>query len=374
MLLRAERRQPQRAQRIAGGRFEIEKKLGAGCFGEVWRGHDASTKEPVAVKFEDVRSHPQQLEHEAAILEQITKSELPQGFVRCFHFGNEGRYNFMVLELLGRSLEDHLHACKDRKFSAPTAVLVAEQLLCRIEYLHSKGIVHRDIKPENFMFGVGPKAHHLYMIDFGLAKKYFVSDRHIRYRTDRCFTGTARYASINAHKGVEQSRRDDLEAIGHMLVYFLRGSLPWSGLSGKTEEKYRKICITKQKMPLDELCLGFPNAFKLYLGQVRKLGFRERPDYASLRQLFVDQRHKYKRLPDHGFEWLEGKQLTALVPLAPQGSLQQPDDAPRASERRDSKVAGSSAPAGKPRRSWMEFLLFCGGPKKTVSNAADGCE
>merc|ERR1712228_169559 len=152
-----------------------------------------------------------------------------------------GRFHCMVMELLGKSLEDRMAGCGN-KFTVPSAALVAEQVLRRMEYLHSKCIIHRDIKPENFMFGVGDKIHHLYLIDFGLSKKYFDTGKHVQMRTKLSLTGTARYASINAHKGIEQSRRDDLEAIGHMLLYFLRGSLPWQGLPAKTkEDKYRKI-------------------------------------------------------------------------------------------------------------------------------------
>merc|ERR1719450_1913628 len=177
------------------------------------------------------------------------------------------------MELLGKSLEDRVQSCKG-KFTVPTAVLVAEQLLLRIEYLHSKGIIHRDIKPENFMFGVKDKIHHLYLIDFGLSKKYY-DQKHVQIRTKLSLTGTARYASINAHKGVEQSRRDDLEAIGHMLIYFLRGSLPWSGLEAKTqEERYRKIMEKKEDVPLSELCKGFPQAFEDYLRTTRELEFK----------------------------------------------------------------------------------------------------
>merc|ERR1712039_68456 len=121
------------------------------------------------------------------------------------------------------------------------------------EDLHSKGIVHRDIKPENFMFGTKAKEAHLYLIDFGLSKRYY-DKKHAVLKQKLSLTGTARYASIHAHKGLEQSRRDDLEAIGHMLIYFLRGSLPWSGLDAKTqEEKYRKIREKKEETPLPEL-------------------------------------------------------------------------------------------------------------------------
>merc|ERR1719473_239532 len=146
---------------------------------------------------------------------------------------------------------------KEKKFTAKTTALIAEQVISRIEFLHSKGLVHRDIKPENFMFGINQKVHHVYIIDFGLSKLYWdtAKNSHAIQKSGLSLTGTARYASINAHKGVEQSRRDDLEAIGHMFLYFLRGALPWSGLDAKTqEEKYRKICEKKEAVPLDELC------------------------------------------------------------------------------------------------------------------------
>jgi len=253
-------------------------------------------------------------------------------------------------------------------------VLLAEQLLCRVEYLHSKGIVHRDIKPENFMTGVGPKVHHLYMIDFGLATRYHSHGQHIRYRTQVSFTGTARYASINAHKGVEQSRRDDLEAIGHMLLYFLRGSLPWSGLSGKTEEKYRKIYQTKETLPLDTLCAGYPDAFKVYLGQARKLGFRDRPDYAAMRALFGDLRRSLGPLQDHNLEWLEGKRLGNLTPLRTQGRLRQPDeDAPQANKAQQPGGGGGAADDVPPRRQrGLLARLLCGSGARLSDARGDG--
>merc|ERR1712232_1365580 len=147
------------------------------------------------------------------------------------------------------------------------------------------GMVHRDIKPENFMFGIKGKVHHVYIINFGLSKLYWdtAKNAHALQKTGLSLTGTARCASINAHKGVERSRRDDLEAIGHMFLYFLRGALPWSGLDAKTkQDKYRKICEKKQETPLPELCAGFPKAFEEYLSYARNLQFTERPEYERL--------------------------------------------------------------------------------------------
>lgn len=320
---------PKPPNKIGGGKYEIDKKLGAGCFGEVWLGHDASTKEHVAVKFEDFQGHALQLEHEVEILKLLAKPTQPQGFCECLYWGHEGRYHCMVMELLGRSLEECMLKCRG-KFQVNTAVLIAEQVLRRIEYLHSKGLVHRDIKPENFMFGTKDKIHHIYLIDFGLSKRYY-DQKHVQIRTKLSLTGTARYASINAHKGIEQSRRDDLEAIGHMLLYFLRGSLPWSGLEAKTqEEKYRKIREKKEVTPLDDLCAGFPDAFKIYLRTARSLEFKERPNYNELRKLFQDVRNQNGPLEDHSLQWFEGKDIGKLTPIEKNNNLRQPDDqAPR---------------------------------------------
>mmetsp|Transcript_58098 Transcript_58098/g.135330 ORF Transcript_58098/g.135330 Transcript_58098/m.135330 type:complete len:341 (-) Transcript_58098:44-1066(-) len=312
--------------KIGGGKYELEKKLGAGCFGEVWRGRNSETKEQVAIKFEDTSSHALQLEHEAEVLRLLAKPTQVQGFCTCVYFGHEGKHHCLVMDLLGRSLEDRLQGCSEHRFNVASTVLVAEQVLRRIEYLHSKGVIHRDIKPENFVFGVKDKVHHLYLIDFGLSKRYF-EVKHSSMRTKLSLTGTARYASINAHKGVEQSRRDDLEAIGHMLIYFLRGSLPWSGLEAKTqEEKYRKIREKKEQVPLDELCEGYPDAFKIYLRITRDLEFKERPNYNALRKLFRDVRDQEGPLEDHDFQWLHGKDLGTLTPLTPGLQVRQPDD------------------------------------------------
>jgi casein kinase 1 len=307
------------------------KRLGAGCFGEVYRGVNTETKSDVAVKFEsrDVRSAPQ-LEHEADVVKMLSANTKPhpQGIAECFHFGVEGQFNCMVMEILGKSLEDHMQACKG-KLTVKTTVLIAQQVLCRIEYLHSKGFVHRDIKPENFMFGLKEKVHHVYIIDFGLSKFYWDNsrDQHCQLKQKLSLTGTARYASINAHKGVEQSRRDDLEAIGHMLLYFLRGALPWSGLDAKTqEEKYRKICQKKEHTPVADLNTGFPQQFDEYLITCRGLQFQDRPNYNYLQGLMAKCRESSWK--DHQYQWFdEGKEPShKLDPLIQRVELTQPDD------------------------------------------------
>ena len=146
-------------------------------------------------------------------------------------FGFSGDYNVLVMELLGNSLED-LFQKQHKQFSIKTTCMLGIQMIDRIEWVHNKLIVHRDIKPDNFVMGRGDSAHIVYLLDFGLSKKYWSShlNSHLKFTINKKLTGTARYASINALRGCEQSRRDDLEAIGYVLLYFLRGSLPWQGL------------------------------------------------------------------------------------------------------------------------------------------------
>jgi serine/threonine protein kinase len=318
-------------QKLNSGKFEVVKRLGAGCFGEVYRGIRSEDKKEVAIKFESKsgKSAPQ-LEHEVEVLSVLRgNGSNPQGVAECFYYGVEGSFNAMVMEILGKSLEDHVQQCKG-KLNTKSTVLIAEQVLQRIEFLHSKGFVHRDIKPENFMFGVKEKVHHVYIIDFGLSKMYWdkTKEQHCTMKQKLSLTGTARYASINAHKGIEQSRRDDLEAIGHMWLYFLRGALPWSGLDAKTqEEKYRKICEKKEQTKLSDLCATFPKAFEEHLTYARNLGFTERPDYTMLYNKIHSCREAGTK--DHNFQWFETKEpecKDTLVALNPRASCTQPDD------------------------------------------------
>jgi len=229
------------------------------------------------------------------------------GVPQVHHFGQEGLHNVLVIDLLGPNLEDLFDMC-GRKFTVKTVCMAAKQMISRVQSIHDKSLIYRDIKPDNFLIGVSghKNANIIHIIDFGMAKHYRdpKTKVHIPYRERKSLSGTARYMSINTHLGREQSRRDDLESLGHVFMYFLRGGLPWQGLRAATnKQKYEKIGEKKQSTPIEELCEGFPE-FAIYMNYVRKLGFEETPDYDFLRELF-SKVLKTVGEPDDGiFDWM----------------------------------------------------------------------
>jgi len=286
--------------------FKLVRKLGSGAFGEIFQGINTKTNQEVAIKFEDINTKHPQLFYEAKLYQYLQRdpSSIGKGIPQVHYCTTEGKYNVMVMDLLGLSLEDLFNAC-NRKFSLKTVLMIAEQMISRIEFIHSKLILHRDIKPDNFVIGQGKMQHKIYMIDFGLAKKYQDREgKHIPYREGKSLTGTARYASINTHLGIEQGRRDDLECVGYVLLYFLRGSLPWQNLRANTKkEKYDKIMEKKLGTPLETLCKGFPTEFLTYMTYCRNLKFEDKPDYAHLKALFKDLFSKLGYEWDYEYDW-----------------------------------------------------------------------
>ncbi|MCQ2816043.1 MAG: protein kinase [archaeon] len=286
---------------IIAKNFVLISKIGHGAFGEIFLSFNLRDNIEVAVKKETFKNEKiPQLRTEAKIYqsllsintldisgENILQQETVQGIAKFYGMGELPQFSYLILEFLGPNLIKLMNYCDNKKFTIVTVCLLALQILNRIEYLHKHHFLHRDIKPENFLIGTENKSNIVYLIDFGLSKRYKnpKNHQHIPYREGRLLTGTARYVSINTHLGIEQSRRDDLESIGYVLIYFLKGCLPWQGLGVK--DKYAKIMEKKLQIPTEILCFGLPDEFSIYLNYCKNLRFEDRPDYDYLRGLFL---------------------------------------------------------------------------------------
>ncbi|KAJ3251365.1 casein kinase I [Chytriomyces hyalinus] len=297
---------------MIGTHFKVGKKIGEGSFGVIYEGLNILTNLPIAIKFEPRKSDAPQLRDEYKTYRLLANS---LGIPQAYYFGQEGLHNVLCIDLLGPSLEDMFDLCH-RKFSVKTACMVAKQMITRVQTIHEKNLIYRDIKPDNFLIGrlsrYGNASHPhpsslVYMVDFGMAKQYRdpKTKVHIPYREKKSLSGTARYMSVNTHLGREQSRRDDLEALGHVFFYFLRGSLPWQGLKAATnKQKYEKIGEKKQSTPIKELCEGHPEEFSIYQNYVRDLKFDAEPDYEYLKGLMNKVLAKNGLIDDGVYDWM----------------------------------------------------------------------
>ncbi|KAF9013993.1 kinase-like protein [Cyathus striatus] len=287
---------PSSTANIVGIHYRVGRKIGEGSFGVIFEGTNLLNSQTVAIKFEPRKAEAPQLRDECRSYRILAGCT---GIPQIYHFGQEGLHNILVIDLLGPSLEDLFDMC-GRKFSIKTVCMAAKQMITRVQTIHEKNLIYRDIKPDNFLIGrpgtKGANVVHVYRDP--------KTKQHIPYRERKSLSGTARYMSINTHLGREQSRRDDLEALGHVFMYFLRGSLPWQGLKAATnKQKYEKIGEKKQTTPIKELCEGFPEEFGIYLNYVRKLGFEETPDYDFLRELFTKVMKNNGDIDDGVFDW-----------------------------------------------------------------------
>ncbi|CAD2217913.1 casein kinase 1 [Angomonas deanei] len=290
---------------LIAGRFKIEERLGGGAFGEVFKGVDVVTGVPVAMKMELTKDGPRShlnLEHK--IYHRFNECPVTIGVPRSYFCGKVGDYTVMVMDLLGPCLEDLFNAC-DRNFGTKTVCMMGIQIIQRIQYLHSVGYLHRDIKPENFVMGINEFSHVVYVIDVGLSKAWRdYSGKHVPFSDGKSLTGTARYVSINTHEGFQQSRRDDLEAVSYLIMYFLRGSLPWQGLKAmKNDVRYERIRDVKKATSPEELAKDFAPEFGELVAYARGLQFEEEPDYAYCVGLLKKVLNDKRESMDYNYAW-----------------------------------------------------------------------
>ena len=291
----------QASQILIFKKYNLIQNIGGGAFGTVFLGENVWTREKVAIKIEERKNARTTLEREAFILYYLKGPGLPE----VKSFGKTKKYNILVQTLLGKSLYEIFNEC-DKKFSAKDICMIAIQILERLEYIHSKNYIHRDIKPHNFL--VGNKDESLiYIIDFGLAKKY-KSDRgnHVKFSITKHITGTPRFCSVNAMRGVEQSRRDDLESLCYLIIYFFKGFLPWQGLKiASRAQRFETITKMKKSIKIEKLCEDLPPEVILFCKYTKKLGFTDNPRYEYMKNLFYSVLNAFGYKYDNKFSWIK---------------------------------------------------------------------
>lgn len=284
-------------QGLVSRRYRIKEKLGAGSFGTVYLALDVSTGNLVAVKVEPAKTQHPQLLHEAKILKAM---QGVTGFPKLYWYGHLGDCVAMVMERLGPTLDAVFCSWGKRHFPVNLVAMFGIQLVKRLRALHEAGFIHRDVKPENFLLGNSQDSSTTFCVDFGLGKRWRDNNgKHIPFVTGRSLTGTARYASVNAHAGYEPSRRDDLISLGYSLIYFAKGGhLPWQGLrASNKDKKYARIMQKKRSTTLSSLCSGLPTEFTYFLSHVIGLGFDQTPHYDSLLDLLRTVAKTYQNPP-----------------------------------------------------------------------------
>ena len=282
-------------------KYNLLHTIGGGAFGKVFLGTNIKTKEKVAIKIEERKRARTTLDREAFILYYLRGPGLPE----VKSFGKTKKYNILVQTLLGRSLFDIFNNC-NMKFTIKDICMIGLQILERLEYIHSKNYIHRDIKPHNFLVGAKNEGL-IYIIDFGLAKKYR-SDRgnHVKFTLTKHISGTPRFCSINAMRGVEQSRRDDLESLYYLIIFFFKGFLPWQGLKLVSRtQRFSEITKMKKYIPLEYLCEDLPTEIFDFCKYIKNLGFTDNPNYGYMKNLLITILNKNGFNNDKKFSWIK---------------------------------------------------------------------
>lgn len=294
--------------------YIIIEQIGSGSFGDVYLAKSTKLDTHVAAKIEskkDKEAKKLRIKCEYKIYKYLHRKKYGNGLPTIYDYIETPNYNTLFMQLLGNSLED-IFEKMGKKFKLETVFFIADQIIFLLNKLHDLNFIHRDIKPNNFLVGKSCDINNeqnivdntpLYIMDFGLSKMYVTKGKHMPFDCKRSLIGTARYTSLNMHNGIEPSRRDDLESVGYMLVYFLKGKLPWQGLKKKSNmTNIEVIGEVKMCTSVDTLCEGLPQSFAKYINYCRNLKFTERPNYAYCRNLFKSDCKKLNIYPK--YEWL----------------------------------------------------------------------
>ena len=284
----------------------LNKKLGSGSFGQIYQCLNTKTNEILACKIESINELKPQLYHESKILLLMKNCT---GFPTCYDFILTDQDKILIMDYLGPNLDTIMNKLPSdnniKKFTTKTSLMIMIQAIERLKSLHEKGIIHRDIKPENFVIGPKNKERIIYLIDFGLSKKISNDKILPTIKADRNIIGTMRYISMNTHQGYEQGRRDDLESLFYIIIYFIKGELPWQNIKCKTrQEKYNKIFEIKKKVTEDgELVKDLPLEMKKILEYILGLNFAERPNYLMMKKAIELILNKLNYSNDLQFDW-----------------------------------------------------------------------
>ncbi|CAD8044674.1 unnamed protein product [Paramecium primaurelia] len=286
---------------IFNDRYTAQKKLSSGSFGVVLLGRDKEENIDVAIKIEkEENQEVKSLEREVQVLQRLSNTE---GIPNLYWYGQQDDYNIIIIQLLGKDLAYYMK--KKRRFSVKTTIQLGIQIVKVLERIHEKGVVHRDLKPENILFGQDNESSKIYIIDFGISKIFQDKNgRKIPFRNGNSFIGTTRYASIAAHKGYELSMKDDLESLMYVLLYFIKGQLPWQNMQNVTDEE-RTTKVGDMKMTIDprELCKDVPIEFPIILEYIKALQYRSQPDYNYIYKLFQKSADGLGIILDYTYDW-----------------------------------------------------------------------
>jgi serine/threonine protein kinase len=271
-----------------GQYIHFQEKIGDGSFGEVFLVETLKgEKRAIKVEKKGKRSRVQSEYQMYKILKDV------DGIPKVYDFIQTTEFNLMSMEMLGLNLEE-IFVKHDRRFMIPSILYLGREIIKIIQSVHQNGIIHRDIKPHNFLVARKKKTK-IMLTDFGLSRKYILDNGlHIPFRKRNSLVGTARYASINLHNGNEASRRDDLESIGYMLIYFMKGRLPWQGVKINEDDPFLTSIGDAKTKYVPNLCDSLPSCFKCYIAYCRSLKFDDEPNYDYLSYLFTSELSYYR--------------------------------------------------------------------------------